>query len=227
MNSLCIPSVAGRPRQNQPVRAGLSGCGWRREAAVIAIRSWPLEFPPTSTPSPPWSRAGAKCVLRCTRARPVGSRDRHDHQPPVCKDVLGTAGSRRRQSAVFPEHLLGRADPVAITAMKAASWLPPTLNGIPAPGLARASRISPPNRPAVPIPPTWAAAASAPGGSVRIALPHYTDADWDASPARHVFATGRGSPDPRLRPRHRRADPRRRQARPQLLALLPASGGSA
>ncbi|WP_426039400.1 alpha/beta fold hydrolase [Brevundimonas sp. DC300-4] len=143
------------------------------------------------------ARGGRRVLAVDVRGRGQSDRatDPMTYQPPVyAKDVLGLLEAAGIERAVFLGTSMGGLITMAITALKSRVVAAAILNDIgpqvSPEGLARIAAYS-----GQPVDtPTWAAAAAYAKRINEVALPHYTDADWDAF-ARRVFRDGtEGSP---------------------------------
>ena len=143
------------------------------------------------------ARGGRRVLALDVRGRGQSDRatDPMTYQPPVyAKDVLGLLEAAGIERAVFLGTSMGGLITMAITALKSRVVAAAILNDIgpqvSPEGLARIAAYS-----GQPVDtPTWAAAAAYAKRINEIALPHYTDADWDAF-ARRTFRDGtEGSP---------------------------------
>ena len=143
------------------------------------------------------ARGGRRVLALDVRGRGQSDRatDPMTYQPPVyAKDVLGLLEAAGIERAVFLGTSMGGLITMAITALKSRVVAAAILNDIgpqvSPEGLARIAAYS-----GQPVDtPTWAAAAAYVKRINEIALPHYTDADWDAF-ARRTFRDGtEGSP---------------------------------
>ncbi|WP_426041836.1 alpha/beta fold hydrolase [Brevundimonas sp. TWP2-3-4b1] len=143
------------------------------------------------------ARGGRRVLALDVRGRGQSDRatDPMTYQPPVyAKDVLGLLEAAGIERAVFLGTSMGGLITMAITALKSRVVAAAILNDIgpqvSPEGLARIAAYS-----GQPVDtPTWAAATAYAKRINEIALPHYTDADWDAF-ARRTFRDGtEGSP---------------------------------
>ena len=143
------------------------------------------------------ARGGRRVLALDVRGRGQSDRatDPMTYQPPVyAKDVLGLLEAAGIERAVFLGTSMGGLITMAITALKSRVVAAAILNDIgpqvSPEGLTRIAAYS-----GQPVDtPTWAAAAAYVKRINEIALPHYTDADWDAF-ARRTFRDGtEGSP---------------------------------
>jgi pimeloyl-ACP methyl ester carboxylesterase len=164
---------------------------------VIAIHGLTRNSADFDAIAPLIARGGRRVLALDVRGRGKSDRatDPMTYQPPVyAKDVLGLLEVAGIERAVFLGTSMGGLITMAITALKSRVVAAAILNDIGpqvAPeGLARIAAYS-----GQPVDtPTWAAAAAYARLHNAIALPHYTDGDWDAF-ARRVFRDGtEGSP---------------------------------
>lgn len=164
---------------------------------VIAIHGLTRNSADFDAISPLIARGGRRVLAVDVRGRGQSDRatDPMTYQPPVyAKDVLGLLEAAGIERAVFLGTSMGGLITMAITALKSRVVAAAILNDIgpqvSPEGLARIAAYS-----GQPVEtPTWAAAAAYARLHNAIALPHYTDADWDAF-ARRVFRDGtEGSP---------------------------------
>jgi pimeloyl-ACP methyl ester carboxylesterase len=164
---------------------------------VIAIHGLTRNSADFDTIAPLIARGGRRVLALDMRGRGRSDRatDPMTYQPPVyAKDVLGLLEVAGIERAVFLGTSMGGLITMAITALKSRVVAAAILNDIgpqvSPEGLARIAAYS-----GQPVDtPTWAAAAAYARLNNAIALPHYTDADWDAF-ARRVFRDGtEGSP---------------------------------
>jgi pimeloyl-ACP methyl ester carboxylesterase len=182
---------------------------------VIAIHGLTRNSADFDTIAPLIARGGRRVLALDMRGRGRSDRatDPMTYQPPVyARDVLGLLEQAGIDRAVFLGTSMGGLITMAITAMRSRVVAAAILNDIgPAvspEGLARIAAYS-----GQPVEtPTWAAAAAYAKQINAVALPHYTDADWDAF-ARRTFRDGtEGSPvldyDPDIAVPIRAAGPR-------------------
>ena len=164
---------------------------------VIAIHGLTRNSADFDAIAPLIARGGRRVLALDVRGRGRSDRatDPMTYQPPVyAKDVLGLLEAAGIERAVFLGTSMGGLITMAITAMKSRVVAAAILNDIgpqvSPEGLARIAAYS-----GQPVDtPTWAAAAAYAKRINEVALPHYTDADWDAF-ARRVFRDGtEGSP---------------------------------
>lgn len=164
---------------------------------VIAIHGLTRNSADFDAIAPLIARGGRRVLALDVRGRGQSDRatDAMTYQPPVyAKDVLGLLEAAGIERAVFLGTSMGGLITMAITALKSRVVAAAILNDIgpqvSPEGLARIAAYS-----GQPVDtPTWAAAAAYARLNNAIALPHYTDADWDAF-ARRVFRDGtEGSP---------------------------------
>ena len=164
---------------------------------VIAIHGLTRNSADFDAIAPLIARGGRRVLAVDVRGRGQSDRatDAMTYQPPVyAKDVLGLLEAAGIERAVFLGTSMGGLITMAITALKSRIVAAAILNDIgpqvSPEGLARIAAYS-----GQPVDtPTWAAAAAYARLHNAIALPHYTDADWDAF-ARRVFRDGtEGSP---------------------------------
>ena len=164
---------------------------------VIAIHGLTRNSADFDAIAPLIARGGRRVLALDVRGRGRSDRatDPMTYQPPVyAKDVLGLLEVAGIERAVFLGTSMGGLITMAITALKSRVVAAAILNDIgpqvSPEGLARIAAYS-----GQPVDtPTWAAAAAYARLHNAIALPHYTDADWDAF-ARRVFREGtEGSP---------------------------------
>ena len=164
---------------------------------VIAIHGLTRNSADFDAIAPLIARSGRRVLALDVRGRGQSDRatDPMTYQPPVyAKDVLGLLEAAGIERAVFLGTSMGGLITMAITALKSRVVAAAILNDIgpqvSPEGLARIAAYS-----GQPVDtPTWAAAAAYARLHNAIALPHYTDADWDAF-ARRVFRDGtEGSP---------------------------------
>ena len=164
---------------------------------VIAIHGLTRNSADFDAIAPLIARGGRRVLAVDVRGRGQSDRatDAMTYQPPVyAKDVLGLLEAAGIERAVFLGTSMGGLITMAITALKSRVVAAAILNDIgpqvSPEGLARIAAYS-----GQPVDtPTWAAAAAYARLHNAIALPHYTDADWDAF-ARRVFRDGtEGSP---------------------------------
>ena len=164
---------------------------------VIAIHGLTRNSADFETIAPLIARSGRRVLALDVRGRGLSDRatDPMTYQPPVyAKDVLALLEAAGIERAVFLGTSMGGLITMAITALKSRVVAAAILNDIgpqvSPEGLARIASYS-----GQPVDtPTWAAAADYARLHNAIALPHYTDADWDAF-ARRVFKEGtEGSP---------------------------------
>lgn len=164
---------------------------------VIAIHGLMRNSADFDAIAPLIARGGRRVLAVDVRGRGQSDRatDPMTYQPPVyAKDVLGLLEAAGIERAVFLGTSMGGLITMAITALKSRVVAAAILNDIgpqvSPEGLARIAAYS-----GQPVEtPTWAAAAAYARLHNAIALPHYTDADWDAF-ARRVFRDGtEGSP---------------------------------
>jgi len=164
---------------------------------VIAIHGLTRNSADFDAIAPLIARSGRRVLALDVRGRGQSDRatDPMTYQPPVyAKDVLGLLEAAGIDRAVFLGTSMGGLITMAITALKSRVVAAAILNDIgpqvSPEGLARIAAYS-----GQPVDtPTWAAAAAYAKRINEIALPHYSDADWDAF-ARRVFREGtEGSP---------------------------------
>jgi len=164
---------------------------------VIAIHGLTRNSADFDAIAPLIARGGRRVLAVDVRGRGQSDRatDPMTYQPPVyAKDVLGLLEAAGIERAVFLGTSMGGLITMAITALKSRVVAAAILNDIgpqvSPEGLARIATYS-----GQPVDtPTWAAAAAYVKRINEIALPHYTDADWDAF-ARRTFRDGtEGSP---------------------------------
>lgn len=164
---------------------------------VIAIHGLTRNSADFDAIAPLIARGGRRVLALDVRGRGQSDRatDPMTYQPPVyAKDVLGLLEVAGIERAVFLGTSMGGLITMAITALKSRVVAAAILNDIgpqvSPEGLARIAAYS-----GQPVDtPTWAAAAAYAKRINEVALPHYTDADWDAF-ARRVFRDGtEGSP---------------------------------
>ena len=164
---------------------------------VIAIHGLTRNSADFDAIAPLIARGGRRVLALDVRGRGKSDRatDPMTYQPPVyAKDVLALLEVAGIERAVFLGTSMGGLITMAITAMKSRVVAAAILNDIgpqvSPEGLARIAAYS-----GQPVDtPTWAAAAAYAKRINEIALPHYSDADWDAF-ARRVFRDGtEGSP---------------------------------
>ena len=164
---------------------------------VIAIHGLTRNSADFDAIAPLIARGGRRVLALDVRGRGQSDRatDPMTYQPPVyAKDVLGLLEAAGIERAVFLGTSMGGLITMAITALKSRVVAAAILNDIgpqvSPEGLARIATYS-----GQPVDtPTWAAAAAYVKRINEIALPHYTDADWDAF-ARRTFRDGtEGSP---------------------------------
>ena len=164
---------------------------------VIAIHGLTRNSADFDAIAPLIARGGRRVLAVDVRGRGQSDRatDPMTYQPPVyAKDVLGLLEAAGIERAVFLGTSMGGLITMAITALKSRVVAAAILNDIgpqvSPEGLARIAAYS-----GQPVDtPTWAAAAAYARLNNAIALPHYTDADWDAF-ARRAFRDGtEGSP---------------------------------
>ena len=164
---------------------------------VIAIHGLTRNSADFDAIAPLIARGGRRVLALDVRGRGRSDRatDPMTYQPPVyAKDVLGLMEVAGIERAVFLGTSMGGLITMAITALKSRVVAAAILNDIgpqvSPEGLARIAAHS-----GQPVDtPTWAAAAAYAKRINEVALPHYTDADWDAF-ARRVFRDGtEGSP---------------------------------
>ena len=159
---------------------------------VIAIHGLTRNSADFETIAPLIARSGRRVLALDVRGRGLSDRatDPMTYQPPVyAKDVLALLEGAGIERGVFLGTSMGGLITMAITALKSRVVAAAILNDIgPAvspEGLARIAAYS-----GQPVDtPTWAAAADYAKRINAIALPHYTDADWDAF-ARRIFEEG-------------------------------------
>ena len=159
---------------------------------VIAIHGLTRNSADFDAIAPLIARSGRRVLALDVRGRGQSDRatDPMTYQPPVyAKDVLGLLEAAGIDRAVFLGTSMGGLITMAITALKSRVVAAAILNDIgpqvSPEGLARIAAYS-----GQPVDtPTWAAAAAYAKRINEIALPHYTDADWDAF-ARRVFRDG-------------------------------------
>ena len=164
---------------------------------VIAIHGLTRNSADFDAIAPLIARGGRRVLALDVRGRGQSDRatDPMTYQPPVyAKDVLGLLEAAGIERAVFLGTSMGGLITMAVSALKSRVVAAAILNDIgpqvSPEGLARIAAYS-----GQPVDtPTWAAAAAYARLHNAIALPHYTDADWDAF-ARRVFRDGtEGSP---------------------------------
>ncbi|WP_298158632.1 alpha/beta hydrolase [Brevundimonas sp.] len=164
---------------------------------VIAIHGLTRNSADFDAIAPLIARGGRRVLALDVRGRGRSDRatDPMTYQPPVyAKDVLGLLEVAGIERAVFLGTSMGGLITMAVTALKSRVVAAAILNDIgpqvSPEGLARIAAYS-----GQPVDtPTWAAAAAYAKRINEVALPHYTDADWDAF-ARRVFRDGtEGSP---------------------------------
>lgn len=164
---------------------------------VIAIHGLTRNSADFDAIAPLIARGGRRVLALDVRGRGRSDRatDPMTYQPPVyAKDVLGLLEVAGIERTVFLGTSMGGLITMAITALKSRVVAAAILNDIgpqvSPEGLARIAAYS-----GQPVDtPTWAAAAAYAKRINEVALPHYTDADWDAF-ARRVFRDGtEGSP---------------------------------
>ena len=164
---------------------------------VVAIHGLTRNSADFDAIAPLIARGGRRVLALDVRGRGRSDRatDPMTYQPPVyAKDVLGLMEVAGIERAVFLGTSMGGLITMAITALKSRVVAAAILNDIgpqvSPEGLARIAAHS-----GQPVDtPTWAAAAAYAKRINEVALPHYTDADWDAF-ARRVFRDGtEGSP---------------------------------
>ncbi len=159
---------------------------------VIAIHGLTRNSADFDAIAPLIARGGRRVLALDIRGRGRSDRaaDPMTYRPPVyAKDVLGLLDVAGIERAVFLGTSMGGLITMAITALKSRVVAACILNDIgptvSPEGLARIAAYS-----GQPVDtPTWAAAAAYARLHNAIALPHYTDADWDAF-ARRVFKEG-------------------------------------
>jgi pimeloyl-ACP methyl ester carboxylesterase len=173
------------------------GAEGQAKLPVIAIHGLTRNAADFDTIAPLIARGGRRVLALDVRGRGRSDRatDPMTYQPLVYgKDVLGLLEQAGIERAVFLGTSMGGLITMAITALKSGVVAAAILNDIgPAvspEGLARIAAYS-----GQPVEtPTWAAAAAYVKRINAVALPHYTDADWDAF-ARRTFRDGtEGSP---------------------------------
>ncbi|WP_425992413.1 alpha/beta fold hydrolase [Brevundimonas sp. TWP2-3-2] len=164
---------------------------------VIAIHGLTRNSADFDAIAPLIARGGRRVLALDVRGRGQSDRatDPMTYQPPVyAKDVLGLLEAAGIERAVFLGTSMGGLITMAITALKSRVVAAAILNDIgpqvSPEGLTRIAAYS-----GQPVDtPSWAAAAAYVKRINEIALPHYTDADWDAF-ARRTFRDGtEGSP---------------------------------
>jgi pimeloyl-ACP methyl ester carboxylesterase len=164
---------------------------------VVAIHGLTRNSADFDAIAPLIARGGRRVLALDVRGRGRSDRatDPMTYQPPVyAKDVLGLLEAAGIERAVFMGASMGGLITMAITALKSRVVAAAILNDIgpevSPEGLARIAAYT-----GQPVEtPTWAAAADYARRTNGVALPHYTDADWDAF-ARRVFREGtEGSP---------------------------------
>jgi len=164
---------------------------------VIAIHGLTRNSADFDVIAPLIARGGRRVLALDVRGRGKSDRatDPMTYQPPVyARDVLALLEAAGIDRAVFLGTSMGGLITMAITAMKTRVVAAAILNDIgpqvSPEGLARIAAYS-----GQPVDtPDWAAAADYARRINAIALPHYTDADWDAF-ARRTFREGtEGSP---------------------------------
>ena len=159
---------------------------------VIAIHGLTRNSADFDAIAPLIARGGRRVMALDVRGRGRSDRatDPLTYQPPVyAKDVLGLLEAAGIERAVFLGTSMGGLITMAITALKSRVVAAAILNDIgpqvSPEGLARIAAYS-----GQPVDtPTWAAAAAHVKSINAVALPHYTDADWDAF-ARRTFRDG-------------------------------------
>lgn len=173
------------------------GAEGQAKLPVIAIHGLTRNSADFDAIAPLIGRGGRRVLAVDVRGRGRSDRatDPMTYQPPVyAKDILGLLDAAGIERAVFLGTSMGGLITMAITALKSRVVAAAILNDIgpevSPEGLARIAAYS--GQPA--DTPTWAAAAAYVKQINAVALPHYTDADWDAF-ARRTFRDGtEGSP---------------------------------
>jgi len=164
---------------------------------VVAIHGLTRNSADFDAIAPLIARGGRRVLALDVRGRGRSDRasDPMTYQPPVyARDVLNLLEAAGIDRAVFLGTSMGGLITMAVAAMKTRVVAAAILNDIgpqvSPDGLARIAAYS-----GQPVDtPTWAAAAAYVKSINAIALPHYSDADWDAF-ARRVFRDGtEGSP---------------------------------
>ena len=159
---------------------------------VIAIHGLTRNSADFDVIAPLIARGGRRVLALDVRGRGQSDRatDPMTYQPPVyARDVLGLLEVAGIERAVFLGTSMGGLITMGITALKSRVVAAAILNDIgpqvSPEGLARIASYS-----GQPVDtPTWAAAAAYAKRINAVALPHYTDADWDAF-ARRTFRDG-------------------------------------
>ena len=164
---------------------------------VIAIHGLTRNSADFDAIAPLIARGGRRVLVLDVRGRGRSDRatDPMTYQPPVyANDVLALLEQAGLERAVFLGTSMGGLITMALAAMKTRVVAAAILNDIgpqvSPEGLARIAAYS-----GQPVEtPTWAAAAAYARRINAVALPHYSDADWDAF-ARRTFREGtEGSP---------------------------------
>jgi len=174
-----------------------AGADGQAKLPVIAIHGLTRNSADFDAIAPLIARGGRRVLALDVRGRGQSDRatDPMTYQPPVyAKDVLGLLEQAGIERAVFLGTSMGGLVTMAITALKSRVVAAAILNDIgPAVSPAGLARIAAYSGQPVETP-TWAAAAAHAKQINAVALPHYTDADWDAF-ARRTFRDGtEGSP---------------------------------
>lgn len=159
---------------------------------VIAIHGLTRNSADFDSIAPLIARGGRRVLALDVRGRGKSDRaaDPMTYQPPVyAKDVLALLEAAGIERAVFLGTSMGGLITMALTAIRSRVVAAAILNDIgpqvSPEGLARIASYS-----GQPVDtPTWAAAAAYAKRINEVALPHYSDADWDAF-ARRVFKEG-------------------------------------